>query len=58
MPLFRSPPGDNDGGYAFSDYRAVDPRLGSMDELEALASDLREAGIALVRRFYPEPHGG
>ncbi|RTZ61896.1 MAG: hypothetical protein DSZ33_00345, partial [Gammaproteobacteria bacterium] len=38
MPLFKTPPGDNDGGYAVSDYRQVDPRLGSMDDLRALAA--------------------
>jgi glycosidase len=26
MPVFRSPDGDNDGGYAVSSYREVDPR--------------------------------
>jgi hypothetical protein len=51
MPLFKSPPGENDGGYAVSDYRAVDPRLGTMDELAALARELRAAGIALVLDF-------
>jgi amylosucrase len=51
MPLFRSPPGENDGGYAVSDYRAVDPRLGSMAELAGLARALRRAGIALALDF-------
>lgn len=48
MPFFLSPEGDNDGGYAVSSYRHVDPRLGSMTELEALSSALRAAGISLV----------
>ena len=51
MPLFRSPEGDNDGGYAVSSYREVDPRLGTMDDLAALARELREAGISLVVDF-------
>ena len=34
MPLFRSPVGENDGGYAISSYREVDPRLGTMADLE------------------------
>jgi amylosucrase len=51
MPLFRSPPGENDGGYAVSDYRAVDQRLGSMQELAGLAAELRRAGISLVLDF-------
>jgi amylosucrase len=47
MPLLRPRNGENDGGYAVEDYDAVDPRVGSMADLEALAGDLRERGIAL-----------
>jgi amylosucrase len=47
MPLLRPRPGPNDGGYAVADYREVDPRVGSMAELEALAGDLRRRGISL-----------
>jgi amylosucrase len=47
MPLLASRPGPNDGGYAVTDYGAVDPRLGTMADLEALAADLRARGIAL-----------
>lgn len=48
MPFFRSPQGENDGGYAVSSYREVDPRLGTMAQLTQLARDLRAAGISLV----------
>lgn len=51
MPLFAVRPGDNDGGYAISNYRSVDPRLGTIDDLRLLAGDLREAGISLVLDF-------
>ncbi len=51
MPLFAVRPGDSDGGYAISDYRSVDPRLGTIDDLRGLASDLRAAGICLVLDF-------
>ena len=51
MPLFDAPEGDNDGGYAISDYRSVDPRLGSMADLQELAAELRQAGISLVLDF-------
>jgi amylosucrase len=51
MPLFDAPKGDSDGGYAVSDYRTVDDRLGTMEELKALAADLRAAGIGLVLDF-------
>jgi amylosucrase len=48
MPLFRCPPGQNDGGYAVSSFREVRPDLGTMQELADLARTLREAGISLV----------
>jgi amylosucrase len=47
MPLLRPRDGENDGGYAVADYGAVDPRIGGMADLEALAGDLHERGIAL-----------
>jgi glycosidase len=51
MPLFKVPEGENDGGYAISSYREVDPGLGTMAELKALATNLREEGISLVVDF-------
>ncbi len=51
MPLFRAPQGENDGGYAISSYREVDPRLGNMSGLADLAGDLRGNGISLVVDF-------
>ncbi|MCB9784592.1 MAG: amylosucrase [Candidatus Omnitrophica bacterium] len=51
MPLFKVPEGDNDGGYAVSDYREVNPEVGTMDELEKLAVELRHHGISLVLDF-------
>lgn len=51
MPLFESPEGNSDGGYAVSSYRRVNPALGTMEELAALATDLRRAGISLVVDF-------
>ena len=51
MPLFRSPEGENDGGYAISSYREIDPRLGTMDDLRELADELRAEGISLVLDF-------
>ena len=47
MPLLRPREGENDGGYAVADHRAVDPRLGTMDDLEAVAGALRERGMSL-----------
>ncbi|MFE4727132.1 alpha-amylase family protein [Microbacterium sp. NPDC056736] len=51
MPLFESPEGNSDGGYAVSSYRRVNPRLGTMAELSDLAAELRQAGISLVVDF-------
>nr|WP_290665374.1 alpha-amylase family glycosyl hydrolase [Ardenticatena sp.] len=51
MPLFKTRPGENDGGYAVSDYRQVDARLGTLEDLRHLAADLRRAGISLVLDF-------
>jgi len=51
MPLFKCPAGDNDGGYAISSYREVNPRLGTMQELAELAADLRNHGISLCLDF-------
>ncbi|MPQ96404.1 alpha-amylase [Modestobacter sp. I12A-02628] len=47
MPLLRPREGENDGGYAVADYRAVDPRLGTMDDLEQVAAALRARGMSL-----------
>jgi len=47
MPLLAARPAPNDGGYAVVDYGAVEPALGTIEELQALASDLRAAGMAL-----------
>jgi amylosucrase len=48
MPLFKSPDGENDGGYAVSSYRDVNPALGTAAELAELAEELRQSGISLV----------
>jgi amylosucrase len=47
MPLLQPRDGDSDGGYAVADYGAVDPRVGSMADLEVLAAELHGRGIAL-----------
>jgi amylosucrase len=51
MPLFKCPPERNDGGYAVSSFREVNPTLGTMAELEALAQTFRQHGISLVLDF-------
>ncbi len=51
MPLLDSPEEKNDGGYAVSDFRKVNPKLGTMEDLEALADDCHERGISLCLDF-------
>jgi glycosidase len=51
MPLFLSPEEENDGGYAVSSYRQVNPALGTMAQLSQLATELRHNGISLVVDF-------
>ncbi len=51
MPLLESPEGRSDGGYAVSDFRKVQPELGTMEDLAALAGDAHERGIALCLDF-------
>ena len=51
MPLLESPKGRSDGGYAVSDFRRVQPELGTMEDLEALADTCRARGISLCLDF-------
>lgn len=51
MPLFESPDGNSDGGYAVSSYRRVNPRLGTIEELAELAREFQEHDISLVLDF-------
>ncbi|NJB80847.1 MULTISPECIES: alpha-amylase family protein [Xanthomonas] len=51
LPFLRARAGDNDGGFAVSDYGQVEPSLGSNDDLVALTTRLREAGISLCADF-------
>lgn len=51
MPLYAVPETNNDGGYAVSDFRAVNPKVGTMSDLTRLARELRHHGISLVMDF-------
>ncbi|MBP5728426.1 MAG: hypothetical protein J6Y48_15255 [Clostridia bacterium] len=51
MPLMESPEGRSDGGYAVSDFRKVQPELGTMEDLAALAEDCHRKGISLCLDF-------
>lgn len=45
MPLLKSREGNNDGGYAVSDYLMVDDKFGTMKQLENVIRLLKEKGI-------------
>ena len=51
MPLYKSPIERNDGGYAVSSFREVNPAIGTMAELADFAKILRQHGISLVLDF-------
>lgn len=47
LALLKARAGDSDGGFAVADYLAVEPRLGTMRDVERLTQRLREARISL-----------
>ena len=51
MPLLESPAGRSDGGYAVADFRRVQPELGTMEDLAALAEDCHHRGMAVCLDF-------
>ncbi|MBQ6651377.1 MAG: hypothetical protein IJM67_09020, partial [Atopobiaceae bacterium] len=51
MPLLESPEGRSDGGYAVSDFRKVQPELGTMDDLASLASECHRRNISVCLDF-------
>ena len=51
MPLLESPVGRSDGGYAVSDFRKVQPELGTMEDLAALSADCHARGISVCLDF-------
>ena len=48
MPVLLCPEGASDGGYAVSDFRNVDPRVGSLEDLNDLATSTRKRGMLLT----------
>lgn len=51
MPLLDSPEGRSDGGYAVADFRRVNPKLGTMEDLEELSKECRRRGISVCLDF-------
>lgn len=48
LPILACPEGASDGGYAVSDFRDIDPRVGTIDELRDLATNMRKRGMLLT----------
>ena len=48
MPVFESPEGASDGGYAVSDFRKVDKRFGTLDDLKELENEMHRRNMYLM----------
>ncbi|HEB96183.1 MAG TPA: alpha-amylase [Sedimenticola thiotaurini] len=48
MPIIKYPEGAGDGGYAVSDFRDVDERVGTLEDLRNLARELHRRDILLA----------
>ncbi|MCF7971637.1 MAG: alpha-amylase [Methylococcaceae bacterium] len=48
MPIMHCPEGNSDGGYAVSDFREIDARAGTLQDLNNLADEMHQREILLV----------
>lgn len=51
MPFLDTPKGRSDGGYAVSDFRKVQPKLGTMKDLDSLTAACHKKGINVCMDF-------
>ncbi len=51
MPLFKSPKGKSDGGYAVADFKSVESELGTNEDLETLTAECHKNGISVCLDF-------
>ncbi len=51
MPILKSPPNDNDGGYAVSNYREIAPSIGTLSDLNKLSEDMKSKDMLLMMDF-------
>ncbi len=51
MPLLQTTEGKSDGGYAVSDFRKIDPKLGTMEDLSNLSERCHSMGISICLDF-------
>ncbi len=48
MPVFQSPEGESDGGYAVSDFRQVNRKFGTIEDLQQLLQEMRKDQMYLM----------
>ena len=48
LPLFDSPEDESDGGYAVSDYRKINPKLGTIKDFIKLQGELQKEGFYVM----------
>ncbi len=48
MPIMQCPEGSSDGGYAISDFREINPEVGTLEDLNQLAEEMSQRDILLV----------
>lgn len=48
MPILRCPEGSSDGGYAVSDFREINPEVGTLENIQQLADEMKKRDILLV----------
>jgi amylosucrase len=48
MPMLDCPPDNSDGGYAVRDFFRIDPRFGTVADVESLAANLRKRDMLLA----------
>jgi amylosucrase len=48
LPILACPEGASDGGYAVKDFRDVDERFGTLEDLRSLAESMRKRGMLLT----------
>jgi len=48
MPVLDCPPGKSDGGYAVRDFRRIDTRIGTLDDIDALAGAMHQREMLLT----------
>ena len=48
MPVLQCPTGKSDGGYAISNFREIDDRVGTLEDLQLVAKEFRKRDMLLV----------